>query len=240
MADQKGTTTIRRVVSKIKSRGRIPEERDAHCYQLVVDGMRELSLFNLPQKSVVKLPVDSLKRIHFPDDYLMFLSLGVPYYGKLFTFTKDNMLVQSSDRTYATESLNSDYGEGEVPPGTFHYSYGKGGTNEVTFFINDRRRYIQILGLASDETEVTLHYVSTGITSNPEGVEIPLIAEEALIAYALWMEVAYDSSVPIAEKNNRERLYGQAISDLNMITSPTVDEIIDNHYKYLYQTIKRF
>lgn len=239
MPDQSGTTTIRRIVSKIKSRGRIPEDRDAHVYQLVIDAVTSLSLSTSPAKNVVKLPVDSLGRIQLPSDYMSFLSVGTPYAGRLFTFTRDKMMVQSSDKTYVYESFDTEYGENQSVPATYHYSYGKGGgVNEVTFHINERQRYVQLIGFTG--AECTLHYISSGITDNPEGVEIPKIAEPAILAYALWREVEYDQSVNISERRERERAFEREKEDLQFYyTAPSVDELMDNYYSTLYQTIKR-
>lgn len=236
--DISGTTTIRKVVNKARMRGRISEDRDPMLYQLTIDGMKDLSLFTLPFKNTVKITVDSLGRLQLPSDYLMFLAVGVPRDGRLWTFTRDNLLVQTSDKTYSYEAFDTEYGEGQELPIRSCYSYGStGGVNDVYFVINERLRYIQLTEFTG--TEATLHYVSSGITSNADGVEIPLVAEEALIAYVLWMDAQYDPQVPIQVARERERLYGDACMDIDRIYSPTVDEIMDTFYSTLSQTIKR-
>jgi hypothetical protein len=236
--DISSTTSIRKIVNKARSRGRIPESRDAECYQLVIDGMKDLSLFTLPHKNTVKITVDSLGRIQLPSDYLMFVAVGLPLNGMLYTFTRNNLIVQSSDKTYAYEAYDTAYGENQSIPIASTYTYSSsGGTNDTYFIINERLRYIQLIDFVG--TEATLVYVSNGIAENADGVEIPLVAEEALIAYVLWMIVQYDPAVPIQISRERERLYGDACLDINRVYSPTVDEILDNYYSTLTATIKR-
>jgi len=189
--DQTATTTIRKIVSKIKSRGRISDADDMDLFQLVIDTMKELSLFTLPHKQIAKIMVDGLGRVALPKDYLMFLGVGVPKNGRFYTFSKDKSVVQSTDATYAYEAVDTTYGEGESPTKTCSYSYGgSGGLSETTFVINERRGFIQLTDFIG--TESTLYYVSSGISDSPDGVTIPLVAEEAVIAGVLWKYVAYD------------------------------------------------
>ena len=236
--DQPSTTTIRKVVNKIRSRGRISENEDPEIYQLVLDTMKELSLFTLPYKQITKITVDSLGRVQLPKDYLMFLGIGVPRNGRVFTFTKDKSVVQSTDETYVYEAVNTEYGEGQTLPVNTSYVYASGGgLSNTNFVLNERRGFIQLTDFIG--TEATLFYVSSGISDSPDGVTIPLIAEEAIIAGVLWKHIAYDLNIGIGEKRERERLFGEAELDIKRLSFPTVDEILDNYYKDLYQTVKR-
>jgi hypothetical protein len=236
--DQNRFTTIREVVNKARMIGNIPEIKDPACVQLCINGMKDLSLFALPHKQVVKLDVDSMGRIYLPKDYLMFLAVGVPLNGYLYTFTRNNSIVQTTTETYSYEAFDTAYGEGQEIPFSMFYQYGQpGGINETYFVINERRGFIQLTSFTG--SQATLHYVSSGISDNPEGVEIPKTAEEALIAYILWMVVAYDVTIPLAERRERERLYGEALKDIALIYAPTAQEIMDHFYSTTYQTIKR-
>lgn len=238
MADTKATTDIRAIVNKARSRGRIQEDRDPFIYGLVVEGMGHLSLFNLPQKNSVKLEPDSLGRIKFPSDCLKFLSLSVPNGAKNYTFTRDKTLVSTSTKTYSYEIFDTDYGEGQQQQDVFSYSYGKGGASEFVFTVNERLRYVQISGFMG--TQCTFNYISSGITENPAGVEIPKIAEKALIAYVLWKDSEYDTSLSLSERQIREQKFFNEAEDLDLINyMPTKDEIMDAYYSNLYQSIKR-
>lgn len=237
-SDQTATTTIRKIVSKIKSRGRISDADDMDLFQLVIDTMRDLSLFTLPHQQIAKITVDNLGRIQLPKDYLMFLGVGLPKNGRFYTFTKDKSVVQTSNQTYSYEAIDSAYGEGESPTRVSSYSYGSGGgLSETTFVINEHRGFIQLTDFVG--TESTLYYVSSGISDSPDGVTIPLIAEEAVIAGVLWKYVAYDQNVNIGIARERERLYGDAQMDIKRLSFPTVDEILDRYYRDLYQTVRR-
>ena len=237
-ADQSSTTTIRKVVNKIRSRGRIQESEDGEIFQLVIDTMRDLSLFSLPQKQIVKITVDGLGRVPLPKDYLMFLAVGVPRNGRIFTFTKDKSIVQTTDQTYAFEAVNTEYGEGQKLPLVTSFNYGSGGgLSNTNFVLNERRGFIQLTDFVG--TDATLYYVSSGISDSPDGVTIPLIAEEAVIAGVLWKHIVYDPNANINVARERERLYGDAQMDIKRLSFPTVDEIMDSYYKDLYQTVKR-
>ena len=236
--DQTATTTIRKVVNKCRARGRISEAEDMDLFQLVIDTMKDLSLFTLPYKQITKITVDSLGRVQLPKDYLMFLGIGVPRNGRIFTFTKDKSIVQTTDQTYAVEAVNTEYGEGQKLPLVVSYAYGAGGgLSNTNFVLNERRGFIQLTDFVG--TEATLYYVSSGISESPDGVTIPLVAEEAVIAGVLWKHIVYDQNANINEKRERERLFGDAELDIKRLSFPTVDEIMDNYYKDLYQTVKR-
>jgi hypothetical protein len=238
MSDTKSSTSIRVIVSKARARARIPEDRDPMCFQAVIDGMKRLSLFNLPQCNVLKVIPDSLGRVKFPSDCLKFLSLSVPNGGKDYTFTRDRAIVSSSDKTYVYEAFDTKYGENQKMSDVFSYGMGKGGSSEVVFNVNERLGYAQVVGFLG--TQCTLNYISSGITENPEGVEIPKIAEEALIAFVLWRESEYDLTMSIGERQFREQKFFNEADDLDMINyTPTKDEIMDSYYSNLYQTIKR-
>jgi hypothetical protein len=219
-------------------RGRISEDRDAACFQSAIDAMKDLSLFTLPQKKEIKLTMDSMSRLILPEDYMMFIALGVPKDGRLLTFTRDSLIVQTSDKTYSYEAYDTTYGEGQDIPLTSSFSYGSpGGSNDVYFVINERERYIQLANFTG--TKATLVYVSTGIDQDPELVTVPLVAQEAIIAYILWMEVQYDVRISPVVARERERLYGEALLDIKNIHSPTANEILDTFYSTFYSTIKR-
>jgi len=237
-ADQPSTTTIRKVVNKCKARGRISDIDDMDLYQLVIDVMKDLHLFALPDKQIVKITVDSLGRVQLPKDYLMFLGIGVPRNGRVFTFTKDKSVVQSTDETYVYEAVNAEYGEGQTLPVNTSYVYASGGgLSNTNFVLNERRGFIQLTDFVG--TEATLYYVSSGISESPDGVTIPLVAEEAVIAGVLWKHIVYDPNANINVARERERLYGDAQLDIKRLSFPTVDEILDSYYKDLYQTVKR-
>jgi hypothetical protein len=239
MTDIARTTSIRTVVSKIKSRGRISEKRDPDIFQMVMDGMRQLSLFSLNTINVVKLDMDSLNRVTLPDDYLNFLAIGIPVRGKLSTFTRNDKMTRSSDQTFADDSFDTEYGENVAINDANIYAYGQGGgTNDVYFYIDERKGYIQLKGY--DKTTVTLHYISHGINQDSEDVYIPAIAEEALIAFAMWMDSIGDPTKSISERREFERFFGDRLSDLDDIQQiPSVDELMDTFYSTIYQTIKR-
>jgi hypothetical protein len=236
--DTSALISLRNIVNRARRLGRISEDRDPSLYLLAMDAMRELSLFSLPQKNSVKVTPDNLGRIAYPKDLLRFLSLSVPYNGRDLMFTRDKALVSTSTKTYSFESLDAEYGEGKTPNDNFSITYSKGNGSPVYFTTNERLRYCQVQGFTG--TELTLNYISSGISESPEAVEIPRIYESAITAYILYRESEYDTTLPLGERKFREDKYYAELEDLNMINyAPSLDEIMDAYYKNLYQTVKR-
>jgi hypothetical protein len=236
--DTSALMNIRTIVNKARQRGNIPENKDAIAYGLVIEGMKYLSLFNLPQKNSVKVSFDDLGRVKLPSDCLRFLSLSVPVKGRDYCFTRDKALVTTSTKTYSYEAYDTEYGEGEDPKDNFSITYVKGAGSEVRFTVNERLRYLQIVGFKGNQA--TLHYVSSGVSESAEGVEIPKVAENALIAYVLWRISEYDTTLSVGERQFREQKFYNESEDLDAIHyMPTRDQIMDEYYSHLYQTVKR-
>ena len=236
--DATNQTSIRNVVNKVRNRANLPEQDDVKVFQAVMDTMRDLSLFTLPSKQSVKITIDSLGRVQLPADYLAFIGVGVPKYGVMYYFSRNNSIVTTSTRTYESESFDTDYGENESIPisATYHYGAG-GGQYDTSFVLDERRRQIQLIDFTG--TECTLDYISSGISDTPENVYIPKIAEDALIAGSIWRVSVYDKSISLGERREYERLYGDAERDLRALYGATIQELVDAIYKDTYQTVKR-
>lgn len=236
--DTQGITSVRSIVSKVKMLGNITEDADMKAFQLTLDGIKEMSLFKMTSVNEVKCKIDELGRIDLPIDYIKFVAVGVPVNGYFYTFTNEKGLVRSSDRTYYYESVSEEYGEGrnfEVP---IWDRYGKGGgTNKVYFYLNERDRYIQLTDFKGEKC--TLKYISSGVSNNRDEVFIPVMYEQAIIAYVLWKLVAYDMEVPLHERRERERLYAEELRSIDLLQGPSLDEILDTIYSTQMQTIKR-
>lgn len=238
MADTSAFTSIRAIVNKARQRGNISEQRDASLYSACIEGMKQLSLFNLPQKKSEPVSFDSLGRVKFPEDLLKFLSLSIPKGGREFVFTKDRAMVTTSTHTYSYDIFDKNYGEGEEIKDNFSITYVKGSGSEIYFNLNERLRYAQVSGFQG--SKATLNYLSTGVSENAEGVVVPKICENALIAYCLWRDSEYDTSLSIGERQFREQKYYNECDDLDSLNYlPTKEEIMDEYYSHLYQSIKR-
>ena len=238
MADTTALTSLRNIVNRARRLGRISEDRDPSLFLLAMDAMRDLSLFHLPQKNSIKVTADSLGRIQFPTDLLRFLSLSVPFRGRDLLFTKDKALVSTSTKTTTYELLDAEYGEGINPNDNYNVTYTKGGGSSVYFSLNERLRYAQVIGYQG--TELTLTYVSSGISGSPEGVEIPKIYEPAIVAFILWRESEYDTTLSLGERKFREDKYFMEVEDLDRVHyNPSKDDILDQYYQHLYQSVKR-
>lgn len=239
MADSSALTTIRQVVNQARQQAGIPEKDDYKIFTHVLNGMKKLSLFNLRYKNTVKLTPDSLGRVYYPDDCLRFLSVGVPRRGKLWTFTQDKTIIQSTDKTYSYEVDDTDFGEGGEKPFLEYSTYtAAGGTGLVKYYTNERLRYVDLVG--HDGTQVVFTYISSGITDNIDGVEIPVIAQEALVACAVWEYSRYNKEYSLGERQYFEQQYINEVEDLDWINlCPTADEMADQYFSTLYQGIKR-
>jgi hypothetical protein len=236
----KGYTTLKEVVMNVLS-GMGTKANMQYYFpfmQYAIRGYKKLNLFHLPMPKVAYLPMSDIGTITLPADYLSFLALGIPYKGRLWTFTKDQGLINPDSESCGVQATDTDSGEGIVKGDTGSLTgYGlQGGVNEYYYKIDLPNNRIIINGLTTET--VTLVYISTGISMSEETM-IPKIAEEALISYVHWQRVQYDDSIPLGLKKDYEDQYNKSVSEIEYAQMPTLDELYDAVYQAFYQTAKR-
>ena len=236
----KGYTTLKEVVLNVMND--MGSSGNMQYYykflQLAIRGYKQLNLFHMPMARVAYLPMSDINTITLPNDYLSFLAVGVPYKGRLWTFTKDQGLVMPDSIDCGEDTLDTDAGEDVVKGDTGTLAaYGlQGGVNEYYYKIDLPNNRIIINGFTS--RTVTLAYLSTGISMS-ETTYIPKIAEEALISFVHWKRIQYDDKVGIGMKKDYEDQYRKGVSEIEYATMPTLDELFDAVYQAFYQSAKR-
>jgi hypothetical protein len=237
----KGYTTLKEVVlDVINGMGKRANMQYYYRFlQFAIRGYKKLNLFHIPMGKVAYLAVSDLNTATLPADFLSFLYIGVPYKGRVWTFTKDQMLVSPDSIDCGADVIDTDEGEGVVKGSTGALSgYGiAGGVNDVYFKMDQANNRIIINGIVPND-KVTLSYVSTGISMS-ETTFIPKIAEEALIAFVHWQRVQYDDDVAMNMKKDYEDQYNKCVNEIEYATMPTLDELYDAVYSAFYQSAKR-
>jgi len=237
----KGYTTLKEVVlDVINGMGKRANMQYYYKFlQFAIRGYKKLNLFHMPMGKVAYLDVSDLNTIILPADYLSVIAVGVPYKGRIWTFTKDQMLVSPDSIDCGEDAIDTDEGEGVTKGSTEMLNgYGSaGGVNEVYFKVDLPNNRIILNGIIPND-KVTLSYISTGISMS-ETTFIPKIAEDALIAFVHWQRVQYDDDVSMSMKKDYEEQYYKAVNEIEYATMPTLDELYDAVYAAFYQTAKR-
>jgi len=236
--DTSGLVTVSSIVKNAQLLGDLDDSYYKKLFQIAISGVIDFHLFHISGAvNTVKLDMNDCNYINLPDDYLSFVAIGIPYRGRLFTFTRDHKLVRTISIENGAEALVLSEGEGvTIDNGVLDGYAAKGGKNQYYFDIDDKNRRIIINGIP--RSEVQLQYVSSGLHLNST-TYIPVNAKNALSAYILYKYSLYDKSL---NNNYRELLRQDYIAELTKLDSllwPTIDELRDLVYSTYYQTPRR-
>ena len=240
MSDSKGVITLKDIVLNVQND--IGPQADAGNYfrflQFAIRGMKKLRLFDLNIVNTARLDMSDINTVTLPDDYVNFCALGVPYKGRMWTFTKEGKMISPSSESCGKEVLDSDKGEGiDISDGYNVSGYGVPGGGNL-YYMNIELKNNRIVLSGFNRTTVILKYISTGVSMNDE-TYIPRIAEEALIAWVHWKRLQYDRKSSRVDKYSAKVDYYEAVKDLRDVQSPTLDEIYDAIYETFFQSAKR-
>jgi len=237
--DYSGITTFKKIAIKYLHGSQRPTSDYKRVIQFVINGYRDVALFNLGTAKDYTQMMDDISCISIPDDYMRFISLSVVYKGRKWILTKDGSLISPTTEVNGTET-NNYTGELEV-----ENTYGTGGgRNDYYYKVEEENRRIIINGLP--KTLVTLTYKSTGISMTEE-TAVPLYTEPALLAFIGWKmaenEAAFQSgkrySAPLNNVMYYKNNYLEEASRLDNLRGSTIDEIYDAIYSTWKQTAKR-
>lgn len=234
--DSLGLTTLKDIALKEIHRNRLPMSEYKLIIGLIADGMRDLKLFTMKGSNAVRLKMNIINCIELPEDYLSFISLSVPYRGRLFTMTEDKMIVSPMSISNGIDVLNKDKGEGIFTDSLVSESYNSGGgQNDYKYHIEVNNRRIVIDGFS--RTEVTLAYKSNGISQSGATL-IPSVAEESLLSWVDWKR-AKGNKEALSTILNLEKDYNAECYKLQSLESPSLDALYDVFYSTLKQGVKR-
>jgi hypothetical protein len=221
MEQTSGLTTIQSIVDDYLNEIGSTSESDSLRFARIVErGMSHLSMFILDSISVQTVKVDKTLGIApYPSDFRSLIRLGVKQpNGRLYTLTRDDELVYE-DEGVCDVKLDEPYDLTKIG----QLSGRRGGYSHYgTYKTDDKNRRV-IFGRGVDLDEVVFEYTGSGV--NKGGITyIPAIATEALIAYLKWKTSA---NLPQGLRMEYKIEWSEALQDLNRVTMPTMEEMMD-------------
>lgn len=234
-----GYTTLKAVVATARNlKGDYSARGFNRMLQIAITGYKQLNLYGGITYDAQWLTLSDVKKVSWPNDCVSPVAVGIPYRGKLWTFTHMGELIDPLSESEGVEALDADKGEtSTVGDGGYIAGYGvAGGRNKVNIKVDDARREIIINGFSG--TQVLLYYKSTGVGITQETI-IPAIAEEALRSYILWQDIQYQSGINANEKMMAKNAYENAYQTMIDMQMPSLDELYDAIYEGYVQAPKR-
>ena len=241
MAQISGTITYDRFVSDMLLKLDLSDDHYMRLMRIAADGMEELNMHHLNNIKDVKLTVaTATNTIAFPTDYLGFISLSVPWYGRMWEFTRDDHLVITTDGTVGLdEAYDTNDGEGvNVGDNGVVLGFGsRGGVNKYFYTIDNRKGRIAFSGFTPDH--VILRYISTGIDNFDTTTNtIPIPVKRSLDVYVRWMNADYLDQAQ-SKIFELERKYKEEVRKLKKFYGPTLNDIRDSIYRTSSQSIRK-
>ncbi len=157
-----GLTTVNKVVDAYMMKYEKSLDRAWVYTQHACDAIRELHLYDLPNKVTEKVAIDTNGIIEFPDSMIGFNKLYKFVDGVKWSFTFRDDVIVTTTTTLGAEGQDSTFGEGSAlrDPKTDTYG-GVGGVNDYYYNIDWKARRIFCDGITSDT--VVLEYTTSGI-----------------------------------------------------------------------------
>ena len=232
MANTNGTIGLEALVKKILFKLDEPEEQYFRYLQFTMDGLRQMNMHHNQLMRYAKFTLDDLNSLDYPDDYIGFIAIGVPYNGRLWTFTEDKMLVVTVTDDGGTDTFDSDLGEGDAVSESLWGSYGAGGGTNANYYVRDDvARKIYVNGTV--QTQVILYYVSSGINLSGTDTLVPFKLADAIEKYVIWQMASYNTfgsnknKARVSDLQMMEDQYYTSLRQAREFDSWTADTLID-------------
>jgi len=234
--DSNAQATLKEVVLSTMNLLNQDESEYFRYYQIAIECFRDLKMNFIKGVQITQLPMDTLNRISLPSDCVKVLAIGIPYNGRLWTFTIDNDIYKYTSIENGVDTSESDI-DLETTDNLNNVGFDvKGGINEWYYTVDYTTRLIHILGV--NRSDVTIHYVSDGISI--DGITyIPREAFLPLRAYLIKIVQDYDPTISMVQKSVNRENYNEQMTRLIRFHAPTIDQIRDTYLKTIYQTPKR-
>jgi len=221
MAKRNGTISLWSFTQKSLAKFGWDEDQIHRFYIIGADGLRDLSIHSLPIAKTTTLTIDSDNLTSdFPDDFIDYVFIAIEKYGRWWTFTRDDTMV---DKTI-TGITGDDLGDMAT-----EWGFGaRGGANDWYFTPDYENRRFLFNGVTTSDV-VVMKYVSTGVEAITSvdattDVEFPVYAERAMEDYMRWKWAEYND-FPSGECKRREDMYNESLLIMRNIHMPTLDEI---------------
>lgn len=201
--------------------------------EIAIDGVREFNLFHTKTIKIKKVTVSDINTIDFESDWIKVIDVGIPHNGRLYTFTYDNKMLEP---TAIKDGLPAqDTGEGNEIQSDYLTRAGARGGNDFYCRINSKEGRIFVNGYNGND--VYVRYISSGVSM--DGITyIPVEAKLALVAYTYYHSIEFMDIPEVRKERARRRLKAER-GKLQMLHSPTVEQIRDAYYQGLSGTVNR-
>jgi hypothetical protein len=195
--------------------------------EFAIDACRELRLMVTKDgKKWVRVAPDGNNRIDFPSDMEEFISLNVPYNGKLWPLTRINEIIPTKTVVGIDESLDSSAGEGvDLPTSQADSFTAVGGVNAYGYYTLDYYTK-EIIVNATIHDELILMYVSSGISGSTL-TPIPAKYAAAIVSFILLADVEHDRSVQEYIVRRYQAIYEREKRKIKLIEMPSLQEWLD-------------
>lgn len=193
-------------------------EHAANCW-------RDFRYYNSNEYVTCKVTINANRWIEFPSDMAGFVGLYMYFDGRLWPFTEQQDIVNTTTFTGLTEGRDTDYEEGVDIKHATSYGYGaRGGVNAYNYMIDWAQRRIYVDGIESDTA--ILKYVSSGITVNGT-TYVPDLLTPVIDTYLLYVETFWIKDL-VRERESRKRDHkDEVLKARNFINSLTYDQLKD-------------
>lgn len=223
------------------------EEHD-RVMHFVIKALKDINIFHVVNKKVVKLTVGALNTVTLPDDYVDYLKIGTVFSNGLFwTFTKADSLSMAKTFDCGEEQRPNEQLLQVAPANTrvifdnykkINTYYNYTGGNNTQYFRIDKENNRIVLKTDNIGSEIEMEYVTTGINTTGDTI-VPVMYNDTLVAFALWQMKLRTPRVPANEIEMSRQEWVRNFNKLNSaLMASTKSEWLDMIYSHWKRTLK--
>jgi len=204
---------------------------------LACRSVRDFNLYHNANYVTAKVDITANKLIEMPDDMIGFIDLSYPLEGRLWSFTRQDDIVNTTTFTGLVEGRDSDAGEGVNIKHALSTSYAaKGGVNTYNYTIDWEARRIFIDGIDTDTA--VLKYVSSGITVS--GITyVPEFIVPVIEGYLLWRETYFLTQFAREREQRKAEYKEEVLKARYFVNSLSYNELRDLLLGSATQSVRR-
>lgn len=225
MAHTPALLTINEIVDRYLLKWKKTTEDAVIYVEHACNCWRDFRYYHSNEYVTAKVTINADSWIEFPSDMAGFLGLYMYFNGRLWSFTEQPDIVNTTTFTGLVEGRDEDLQEGQPISHATTYGYGaRGGVNAYNYMIDWSQRRIYVEGISSDTA--ILKYVSSGIVVNGT-TYIPDLLTPVIDTYLLYVETFWIKNLA-READRREKQYNkEVLKARNFINSLTFDQLRD-------------
>lgn len=224
------------------------ENKYKRILQIVIDGMRQMRLYNKTCLNVMYSTPNDAGIIQFPPDYVDYIKIGVVINGLVYNLTVNNDIALNRAQRCGVDVREIQSGVNLPELGGYYYAphyrnglyvgalYGAGGGFNFAYYrVDDTQGQIEFDGNIQGR-EVVIEYKSTGIS--PGAIVQPQLIEP-LKRWTLWRMNVNDLRVPMNHKQMLKQDYEDSVMELRSFEADiNIQEYLDTMYAYRKQSPK--